>query len=97
MGLSRPLGAQILQGVDDVLLEFLQSVRVAQIDALAGSVLGEFLEMEGAFAMGKKFHGGRLTTFLVGVAEGQEGRILGEVPSHGGVGAQRKYAAVDDL
>ena len=45
--------------------------------------------MEGAFAMSQKLHGGGLTAFLVGVAEGQEGRILGEFPAHEGGRAER--------
>jgi hypothetical protein len=32
--------------------------------------------------MGEKFHGRGFTAFLVGVAQGQKGRIFGEFPAH---------------
>jgi hypothetical protein len=32
--------------------------------------------------MGQKFHGRAFTALLVGVAQGQEGRIFGEIPAH---------------
>jgi hypothetical protein len=38
--------------------------------------------VKGAFAVGQKFHGRGFTAFLVGVAQGQKGRIFGEFPAH---------------
>ncbi len=53
---SPPSGAEVFKGFDDFLLEILHVVGIAQVDALAGGVLDEFLEMEGPLAMGEKLH-----------------------------------------
>jgi hypothetical protein len=35
--------------------------------------------------VGQKLNGGGFTALLVGVAEGQKGRVLGEIPAHAAI------------
>ena len=61
-GVERPqalLGSpltELLHGVDHLLLELLQSIRLTEVDSFTGGVLGQVLEVKGPFTVGQELN-----------------------------------------